>query len=508
VADPGPRETELKFLLGRDDLARIHTLPRFARPGPATRLRSVYFDTPDADLWAAGFTLRVREASGAFVQSVKRGGPADGVTRGEWENPVASRRLDLSALAKTPVADVLNGREGRLRAVFTTTVRRTTWMWRRGSAAVEVSLDEGDVRAAARAARILELELELKAGPPSLLFEFARQLIDAVPLRLSFASKAARGYRLAGGGAPTPIKAEKAEIPASMSAVAAFRRVARGCLAHISANAELLRSQRRNAEALHEMRVGLRRFRAALSAFRPLLAEPGLGRAEAETKWLAGELDGARDLDVFIGATFGSALGRAPRDQGMAALGARLNLARSRAYDRAVAAIESPRMSRLLLETTVWIETGAGAAGVASTAAAMRREPIGAFARRALDRLRKTVRRRGRRFGALDSPGRHKLRIRVKRLRYAAEFFASAFGAGKRRRKLFSALGSLQDALGELNDIATAPQIAAAAAGNDAEAALAAGRAIGARERGEKTAITAAARALRALDDVKPFWRP
>ena len=508
VADPGPRETELKFLIDREGLARFHALPGFALPGGATRLRSVYFDTPRGDLWAAGVSLRVREAAGAFVQTVKRGGSSDGPTRGEWEHPVASSRPDLSALAKTPAAGVLDGHEAKLQAVFSTTVRRTTWVWRRGSGAVELSLDEGDIRAGRRTASIRELELELKAGASSLLFELARQLIEAVPLRLSFASKADRGHRLCRGEPSQPIKAEKAEIPPEMSASAAFRRVARGCLAHTSANAELLLRQKRNGEALHEMRVGLRRLRAALSAFRPLLAKRGLGRVEGETKWLAGELDGARDLDVFIGSTFGPASDRAPREPGLVALGERLLKARSDAYDRALAAIESPRMSRLLLETAGWIEAGAGSAGGDPALAAMGQEAIHAFAGSALDRLRKAVRRRGRRFGALDSRGRHKLRIRVKRLRYAAEFFASAFGAGKRRRRLFSALGALQDALGDLNDIAAAPQIALAAAGGDAEMALAAGRLIGAREPGEKSAIAATARALRAFDGVKPFWRP
>ena len=47
---------------------------------------------------------------------------------------------------------------------------------------------------------------------------------------------------------------------------------------------------------------------------------------------------------------------------------------------------------------------------------------------------------------------RHKLRIKVKKLRYAIDFFASLFGHHK-RHKLERALKRLQSALGHLNDI-------------------------------------------------------
>ena len=56
----------------------------------------------------------------------------------------------------------------------------------------------------------------------------------------------------------------------------------------------------------------------------------------------------------------------------------------------------------------------------------------------------------------LEPQLRHKLRIQVKKLRYASKFFAGAFPgkkAGRRRRNFLVSLERLQDALGELNDI-------------------------------------------------------
>jgi len=57
---------------------------------------------------------------------------------------------------------------------------------------------------------------------------------------------------------------------------------------------------------------------------------------------------------------------------------------------------------------------------------------------------------------ALDAQRRHKLRISVKKLQYACEFFAGPFDGRKRatQRKYFAKiLKNLQGSLGDLNDI-------------------------------------------------------
>ncbi|MEO8925834.1 MAG: CYTH domain-containing protein, partial [Caulobacteraceae bacterium] len=192
-----PVETELKFQVGPRGLGKLAAHPAFAAAAEDKRLRSVYFDTPQGALWAAGFSLRVREAGGAFVQTVKQAGAFAGFSRGEWECQTASGRPDLAALAQTPAAGRLGGDTAALRPVFTTTVRRATRLWREGAAVIELSLDVGQIRAGKTVWAIRELELELKAGTPDALFALARGLIEIAPLRLAFDSKAERGWRLA-----------------------------------------------------------------------------------------------------------------------------------------------------------------------------------------------------------------------------------------------------------------------------------------------------------------------
>ncbi len=75
-----------------------------------------------------------------------------------------------------------------------------------------------------------------------------------------------------------------------------------------------------------------------------------------------------------------------------------------------------------------------------------------------LDGLDKRVRRALKNLAELPPEERHRARIRVKRLRYAIEFFAGLFPDHKTRR-LVSSLGRLQDRLGTLNDIAVAGRL-------------------------------------------------
>src|SRR5262249_12292225 len=74
----------------------------------------------------------------------------------------------------------------------------------------------------------------------------------------------------------------------------------------------------------------------------------------------------------------------------------------------------------------------------------------------------KKILKSGKHLDRLDPQHRHKLRIQAKKLRYAAEFFAPAFPrkrAIRRRKDFVASLQQLQDALGELNDIAVSEKL-------------------------------------------------
>ncbi|AYG95062.1 CHAD domain-containing protein [Brevundimonas naejangsanensis] len=498
------QEIELKFRLGPGAAARLAVHPALAGEESVQDLRSVYFDTPDQALRRAGWGLRVRATGRGFVQTLKGQTGGDVLRRAEWETPVSSEALDMTALKATPVAARLKGRRD-LSPRFASTVRRRARLIAFEGAVIEAAYDEGDLSAGDRAEPLRELELELKDGPPEALFALARRLSADVALVPLFESKAERGWRLAEGAERAPRFAVADPLPRALTTEEALRRTALVALGQVSANAELLRRVRR-PEALHQMRVGLRRLRAALSVFASLLGEDA-EPVVAELRWLAHETDAARDLDVFIRDVFHPAALATP-DPGLAPLGLRLLAARSGAYRRAMTAINSPRYAALMLETLAWIETGPWRTDPDPVRTWRRARPVAAFAGEALERLNRRVRRGGRRLDRLDAAGRHRLRIRVKRLRYAAEFFAGLFDHPRRERRFLKALETTQDAFGALNDLAVArDRIPAEARLTAPEIAFAAGRLIGRREQDAAALHAASDRAFARLSETRPFWR-
>jgi len=118
------------------------------------------------------------------------------------------------------------------------------------------------------------------------------------------------------------------------------------------------------------------------------------------------------------------------------------------------------------------------------------------------------VRKRGKQLAQLDANKRHKLRIQVKKLRYAAEFFSGLFQnkkAVRRQKKFMPALERLQDGLGDLNDIAVDERLIASAAAP--KRAFAAGLLTGREEARENEALSNAIDGYIKLVKAKSFWR-
>src|ERR1017187_10777893 len=88
------------------------------------------------------------------------------------------------------------------------------------------------------------------------------------------------------------------ELSAVMSAGGAFTLIGRACLRHLVANEPA--TIRRDAEALHQMRVALRRLRAAISLFSDAVSDDRINTIKTELRWLARELGPARDLDTLL----------------------------------------------------------------------------------------------------------------------------------------------------------------------------------------------------------------
>ncbi|MBU3076445.1 CHAD domain-containing protein [Sphingomonas quercus] len=447
---------------------------------------AIYFDTPDRKLARAGFSLRIRRADGRRVQTIKRAGKgAAGLfARSEWEREIEGDTPILDDA--TPLRAMLGDAVEAIAPVFAVEIERRIWMVEEGGTTIELAIDRGEAVAGERRAPISEIELEVKSGGPAAAFALARKIDAIAPARLGVRSKSERGYALLEAKARS-VKAEPVALARGMAGAEAFRRIVESCVRQFRLNEALLMAGR-DAAALHQARVALRRLRSAFALFRPMLGESG-AELRGELRWLAGEFGDARNLDVLLDQTRPGPL----RD--------RLSAAREAAYDRVDELLSSPRARRLMLDLVEWIwsENWRHAPGATIDGDQSART----LAATALGRFRRKVKKGGRRLAELDDDARHEVRKDAKKLRYAGEFFAGLFDREdeRRRHKRFvAALEALQDALGALNDLATAPEVMGKVGLVDPPEAEA-------LRRERKTSLVARATDARAdLLDTRRFW--
>ena len=394
----------------------------------------------------------MRQAGKKRIQTIKTAPNGVAVERGEWEKRIEGNEPDLRAARGTPLQRLLSRRLKRnLDAVFSTHVHRTLVPLRPGNSRVELALDEGHIRAGLYSSPLAEVELELKSGSIGDLFRTARTVAQLVPARLALKAKSQQGYDLITDQPTASVSAARIVLSPKATLAAAFQAIGRSTLHHIAANEPAVLAGL--PEGVHQMRVGVRRLRAALWVFSELLRCKQTEAIRTDLKWLAGKLGPVRDFDVFLATRVKRLEAADPPIAGLGDLVAELEYRRAVAAEAAKAAIASARYRLLILNALEWIEDGAWLKLRPASETARSSHLPRSCSPVALPRPRSAASD----IGKLSIPDRHRLRIAMKKLRYSIYFFESLFDGHASKRALASykdCLADLQDNLGALNDIA------------------------------------------------------
>lgn len=439
-------EVELKLRVPPAQLRALLGLPQLRASGAirTMRLTATYYDTPDLRLWHNHIALRVRREGGRWIQAVKGGGGVASAvhTRLELEAKLRDAHPDLSGLPRIKLTKPLHSKNlaARLVPVLITDIRRTV---RRLAPApgvlIELAIDRGEIRSGKRREAVCELELELKRGPVTALFDLALQLAARRPLELEHQSKAERGYALYSGQSVAPLKAAAVRLDRVMDTGTAFRAIAASALMQIQGNARgVLDSD--DPEYVHQMRVGLRRLRSALDLFCDQLGDVVEPYA-ADLRTLGAGLGVAREWDVLVTETL-------PRMRGIPNIKKLLAVCDQ---ERQAARNESKNVIKSNTYIVSMLMLGRWLTSPQATVDAGWRESARVAAAGILEVRHARVLKRGRRLTAQSPEQLHRLRIAIKKLRYAVEFFNDLFqvkGMAVQR----SRLEKLQDILGHIND--------------------------------------------------------
>jgi CHAD domain-containing protein len=227
-------------------------------------------------------------------------------------------------------------------------------------------------------------------------------------------------------------------------------------LAYLGEQAARLRSldppvRRGEIDAVHQMRVAIRRLRSTLQSFPAIFPAEPARRLRAELKWLGGVLGEARDSEV-LSARLRRALAETPVELVLGPVHARVEghfAPREAAARSAVLeALDSPRYLAMLDDLAKLLENPP-----VTTRAAAPARTLSADVARAWRRTRRRMRRaRQAPAGRPRDVALHETRKAAKRARYAAEATRPVFGKKARRfarrmKQVQSVLGDHQDAV-------------------------------------------------------------
>jgi triphosphatase len=443
-------EWELKFELdGAQDPAEASPwLPPGIREASPRPLQTVYYDTPKEKLRKRHTVLRVRKSGDEFLQSIKLES-AGNFARGQWEEAIDGPVPQPSAARGTPIEHFMAKRRQRdkLKPLFEVEIQRRSCDLVKRDTVIEASLDQGHVEADGHRLPIRELELELKSGAPSQLFETAREVVRNAPLRLSFISKGERGYRLRDRSATRPMPSSAVRFRRGATAKQAFQAICRTCLHDLTSNVGTIDGPHA-VEGLHRTRISVRRLRAAMTLFKKITADEESARLRGEMKWLSGLLGKARDMDVLQTET---ALPQAGELSGGRALVDIVAEKRHAAHRKLLDAVRSQRFYLFLVDLVRWIEDGEWLKAESQQGDG----PVARFARCAIARRRKRLLNKAEHVSELPAEARHRLRIAAKKLRYMAEFLQPLAKSRRQRRehrRFVKHLERMQASLGTLHD--------------------------------------------------------
>jgi CHAD domain-containing protein len=433
-------EREVKFEASMEfELPDLRPLVGRTERLPEQHLDTVYYDTAEGRLWAQGITLRHRttRSGDPGVWTVKLPVADDGPSLDRTELTWSGGRDEVPSAA----IDLLRGvtRRAPLRPLVTLhSVRRRLVLHGDHGEVAELDDDTVVVEGGSRdGLSFRQVELELRPGGDAVR--------DAVVAELERAGAQAGDYPKLAKALAFPAADDTGPIldrTASIGDVvqAAIADALRRLLGHDWR----LRASLPDVEAhdVHQARVATRRLRSHLKTFGGVLDQRWVTHARDDLGWLGSVLGEVRDADVL-----GGHLERAPAE-----LRGTLADQRRAAVEQLAGALASDRyldlLDRLHAASGVLPRSAGGGPLDVGTPAA------GALASLVGDQFR-SVRRKVRKAGDHPSDRQlHRIRIKAKQLRYAAELATPVVGRPAGRTA--SAAEELQTVLGEHHDAVTA----------------------------------------------------
>lgn len=438
----------LRFSLSPEDADRILSKKKLSgkrlKEGSAERSSEIYFDTPGFSFYKSGVSLCIESGNGLRRQTMRQ------VSRvPAWMRPVRSWTSELSPCEPAIVSANGTGANLSFQEVFSISRERQAVKLKDDDQDMALALERGQIETGFDGndpvlEEFCEIELSGADDQRSALYETALGLLDIADIRLQPQSLRGRGFLLAGETSGLKhVKAEKIQLDPAMTVGEALQASSHNIKEHLLQNeAPMLAA---NPDGIHQTRVAMRRFRAALRAFKKALPYEGRKAYNGELRWFQQTTGPARDWHVFLDETLPrlapEAFGEGELDR-LAGIAGERRVEHSR---EAAEMLQSRRYTRLLLRLGLWLTE------MSESKIPRLDQPITPFAQKAIARAHRDLLHgiSNVREGVLEDM--HAVRIKAKKARYAVEFFQSLFDP-ERTKAYLRLVKGMQDNLGQAND--------------------------------------------------------
>jgi len=209
-----------------------------------------------------------------------------------------------------------------------------------------------------------------------------------------------------------------------------------------------------DTEALHQMRVSLRRMRSVLFIFSSIIPKKITKKMYMNLSIFASSFDKARDIDVYIGTH----LNKNELTSAERFLYKIVSKYKEKEYKKIKKILQSRKYKKFKKELKKWIKTKKWRKKLSKKELFLFKKNITPFATHFLNSYKNEIILYASGVGqTLGNEQAHKLRIKLKKLRYATDFFSAFFK--NKLDDLQKILKELQDILGEIHDIYIAKEL-------------------------------------------------
>lgn len=448
-----PVEIELKLtvpLKHSNRLLRLPLLESLSTTSPKThKLYSIYYDTPDFNLRKHGIAFRLRRNGKRWIQTIKDKGQISAglFQHREWEVLVKNAQPDYTKIIDPELKKLFNSPalSQQIQPIFTTQfVRKIRLLHLTDGSKIEFCLDRGRISSDHSSMPLCEIELELKSGNATQLYQFAFALQKVYPfsLRLENISKAERGYTLSSGYKRPPVKATIIPLNANMPVKVALKTICWDCLEHLSSNENGMLKEV-TFEYLCQMHVALSRQRSALKIFSQTFPEETVTSLTQELKWLTKQLNPALNWNTFITTTLQTIQDSYADHTGVNMLIKTCKQLRQQHRKTAHRAVKSKRYLEIMLKLGAWLSAE-------SLPSQFKTKNTFVLANTLLNEQHQQLKKYGTKLRELNASDLHSLQIATKKQCVAIEFFSALYPNNKTSQYLRS-LHKLQDIFGAIN---------------------------------------------------------